>query len=154
MQQAHKSRSLPRIELPDSLRGLNCWDDVYILTNILLSRPDIRITTEVAVAYRYTVEKGSDSLTHSDAGEILADRIRCAGEVIKLIDDKGLTDKLLPFVGQLKLRAKVKYLRGKQLNASKWKKILPMTATEILASPCLPLPYRLAMALIQTLLPA
>lgn len=136
-------------ELPAQLGGLNCWDDVYILVSMILRESVPIVAAPDAPAYRYTVERNSDSLTHSDSGKISADRIRCAEAILDLIEKKGMSTELTPFIRQLKLRAKVKYLRGKNMCISRWKEVFPMKAAEILRAPNIPMPYLIGMALVQ-----
>ncbi|MDE6825159.1 MAG: glycosyltransferase [Paramuribaculum sp.] len=142
-----------KTQLPENLDGLNCWDDVYILTDILLSNPDIRISTQSIAPYIYTVNKASTSLTHSDRRIIMADRIRCTEEILKVAERKHLTKLLSPFLCQLQLRAKANYLRGRRPRPAEWKRIFPIKAVEILAAPRIALHHRIAMALIQMLMP-
>jgi glycosyltransferase involved in cell wall biosynthesis len=131
-------------------KGVDCWEDfcmtsrIFTLTNnaVLLDTP------------YYHYRKGqSSALTASSQRRILEEHLLCADNLSEWFSAKGddFKSRYVQFLRFMKFTAKIKMLRGSQINVSRWKSTYPEVNTAIMHYHNVPVPYRLMFSAVNIL---
>ncbi len=122
-------------------RGINCWEDLGLMSRVLVFVGSVEFVDGVYYYYRRAAGK---SQTTSDMNRVLIDHLRLADCLCGWFDEKGLGQKYAPFLKFLKFTAKIKMLRGRNKDLLRWKATYPETNIGIMRYRHVPLPYRMA----------
>lgn len=127
--------------------GIDCWEDLGFMTQLLVSKPKIIILKDAMYHYR---RNQSATLTTGDMNRVLNDHIRMAKAL-----DQSLTDadkeEFSQFLNLLKFSAKIKYARKGTFNLVKWKTIFPEVNSRILTFKTVPIHYRIMFSAVSLL---
>ncbi|MDE6321952.1 MAG: glycosyltransferase [Muribaculaceae bacterium] len=121
---------------------IDCWDDLTLTARAFaLSRNSQRIDD---VVYNYYITPGAKNVSHSDKDTQLRQHLLAALYLEKWFVTQFPDDRYTPFLNQLKLIAKVKYLRGRNKEVELWKTTFPEVNRRIMSITPVKLHYRLA----------
>lgn len=127
--------------------GIDCWEDLGFMTQLLVSKPKIIIIKDAMYHYR---RNQSATLTTGDMNRVLNDHIRMAKAL-----DQSLTDankeEFSQFLNLLKFSAKIKYARKGTFDLVRWKTTFPEVNSRILSFKTVPIHYRLLFATVSIL---
>ncbi|MDE6264691.1 MAG: glycosyltransferase [Paramuribaculum sp.] len=131
------------------VNGIDCWDDVSILSRVL----PFALKTAVLdkPVYNYTVDNAVTSLSNTSHDLALRQRLMCTLLVEKWFVEKGIAAEYEPFILLMKFHAKVKLLRGGYCDITKWRETYPEVNAHLLDLKQLPLPVRLGFYILDKL---
>ncbi len=138
-------RSIIRDNHLHFFNGINCWEDLGLMSRVLVFVGSVEFVDGVYYYYRRAAGK---SQTTSDMNRVLLDHLRLADCLCGWFDEKGLGKKYAPFLKFLKFTAKIKMLRGRNKDLRRWKSTYPETNEGIMRYRHVPLPYRIAFYLV------
>lgn len=127
------------------LPGINCWDDLSMLSRLLAIPGCTTATLGGDPVYLYRRGKNAESLTRSERVYILKQHIMCARALAKWFEANDLDGLNREFIERLKFLSKVKLLQGSGAisRIGQWRKIFPETSRYIMSmKPDLNLPMR------------
>lgn len=102
-----------------TFEGIDCWDDLGVLSRIFARRPSV-IDVDRPF-YTYYISSGKQSLSTSRRERLLADHLAMADRLSDWFDNHGLSERYGDFLDHLKFAAKVKLLRGRGRDVARWK---------------------------------
>lgn len=106
-----------------TFEGVDCWDDLGVLSRIFARRPSV-IDVDRSF-YTYYISSGKQSLSTSRRERLLADHLAMADRLSEWFDSRGLSERYREFLDHLKFAAKVKLLRGCRRDVARWKSTYP-----------------------------
>lgn len=120
--------------------GIDCWEDVNIMSRLLALNVKTTVTDDIT--YNYSINENVASLSNTRHDLAMRQREMCALLVEKWFVERGLTRKYEKFILQLKFYAKIKLLRGAYCDVTKWKETFPEVNKNIMQITTLPLMLR------------
>lgn len=130
---------------------VNCWEDVAITARAYAKAAVVtRLDTPY---YHYRHANDGKSLTEQRQEVRLKDQLACARFLDAWFAGNGYSVAYAEFLSHLKFSAKIKLLRGHNIDVRKWKNTFPETNRGILSYGYIQLKFRLAFFLVN-LLPA
>lgn len=129
--------------------GINCWEDLGVVTRVFALRPKIAYID--CSPYIYHVDSAKPSLSRSRKEVLLNDHLACARNLDEWFESRGLSSNYSEFLTRLKFVAKVKFLRGRDKQVDKWKTTFPEVNNKILSIKHIPYAYRLLFATVNSL---
>ena len=119
--------------------GIDCWEDLGFMTQLLVYKPKITILSEAMYHYR---RGQSATLTTGNMERVLNDHIKMAIALEKWFTD-DMKEEFSQFLNLLKFSAKIKYARKGTFDLVKWKTTFPEVNNRILSFKTVPILYRL-----------
>lgn len=119
-----------------------CWDDLAIVAPALALAGKIAVMHEAY--YHYTCSNTSGSLTHQSHEIRLEDHLRVAEYLVHWFEENGLSERYAPFLKRLKFTSKIKMLRGRRIDVTRWKSTYPESNRGIFGYRNIAFHYRLA----------
>lgn len=123
-----------------SLDGIDCWEDLSIISRIYALGAKVVLLNKPFYHYR---KYEYHSLTSSSHERQLDDRLKYTEFLIKWFEDKGLTTKYSRFLNHLKFTSKIKMLRTTPRQYKRWKYTYPESNKHIFSYTDIPLKYRI-----------
>ncbi|MDE5838874.1 MAG: glycosyltransferase [Paramuribaculum sp.] len=121
--------------------GIDCWDDVNILSRAFsVSSKSVAINDTV---YNYTIDDRAVSLSNTRHDLAMRQRLMCCLLVEKWFTERSLANRYEEFILLLKFHAKIKLLRGEYCDITKWRETYPEVNLNIMKIKQLPLGLRL-----------
>ncbi len=121
---------------------VNCWEDVAITARAYVKAAVVtRLETPY---YHYRHANDGMSLTEQRQEVRLKDQLACAKFLDTWFSDNGYSEAYAEFLSHLKFSAKIKLLRGHNVDVRLWKNTFPETNRGILHYEYMPLKFRLA----------
>lgn len=127
--------------------GIDCWEDLGFMTQLLVYKPKITILSEAMYHYR---RGQSTTLTTGNMERVLNDHIKMAKALEKWFTD-DMKEEFSQFLYLLKFSAKIKYARKGTFNLVKWKTTFPEVNNRILSLKTVPIHYRIMFSAISLL---
>lgn len=121
---------------------IDCWDDLTLTARAFVLSRNTQCIDDVV--YNYYINPKVKSVSRSDNDTQLRQHLLAALHLEKWFVTKFPDDRYAPFLNQLKLIAKVKYLRGSNKDIELWKSTFPEVNRRIMSITPLKLHYRLA----------
>lgn len=131
------------------VNGIDCWDDVSILSRVLPYASKTAVLDKPV--YNYTVDDTIASLSNTRHDLALRQRLMCTLLVEKWFVEKGIAAEYEPFILLMKFQAKVKLLRGGYCDITKWRETYPEVNAHLLDLKQLSLPVRLGFFILDRL---
>lgn len=125
----------------NTIPGVDCWEDLYILSRIyaITSKIDAIDTP----AYHHFVDSTALSVSRKDKNSILHDRITYTRALSEWFQTHNLDIPFLPFLDRLKFYAKIKLLRAPGRNIPLWIRTFPEINKRIMQIKLVPLPVKI-----------
>ncbi len=123
-----------------SLHGVDCWEDLSIISRLYALEPKVALINTPFYHYRKYEHK---SLTSDSHERQLIDRLKYADFLVKWFKENGLEQKYAQFLNHLKFTAKIKMLRTSPRQFKRWKTTYPETNKHIMSYSDIPLHYRI-----------
>lgn len=122
------------------LPGVECWEDLGLLTQIYALTPRIKVID--SASYHYFDNPKGTNLSRSGKDKLLRDHLRMSDNISDWMNQHNLSQHYKPFIDYLKYISKIKYLRGKNKNVKKWLATYPETNTSIMRMRRVPISVR------------
>lgn len=129
--------------------GADCWEDLGTVSRVLALRPVTSVIPDIV--YIYNLERGRHSLSRTERSKLLADHLSVARHLESWMQTRGLEDRYSEWLQRVKFCAKVKMLRGRGKDVSRWKRTFPEVNGSILRIRHIKLVYRLLFATVAAL---
>lgn len=126
--------------------GVNCWEDLGIVARVMALKPKFAIVDKPL--YCYHINPSSPSLSRTDNNQILEDHLLTALMLEQWFLDAKLAGEYTTFLNHLKFCAKIKMLRGRDKDVSRWKATFSEVNSRILSLRHISLYYRLLFAVV------
>ncbi len=124
-----------------SLDSINCWEDLSMVARIYAQEPKVTILNTPLYHYR---KYEYNSLTSASHERQLNDRLKYTDYLLGWFEERGLFEKYEQFLNHLMFTSKIKMLRTKPRQYSRWKHTYPEANKHIMSYSDIPLHYRLA----------
>lgn len=134
-----------------TIPGLDCWEDLFLLSRAYALAPTVVLTQ--SPVFVYNVDSNAPTLSRSPKSKILNDRITYAAELEKWLVKENLEHKYLPFLEAVKFNAKIKYLRTPHINIRGWLAVFPEINRRVMQIKNVPLIVRIGARIISFLSP-
>lgn len=131
------------------LAGVDCWEDLIMVSRLLALNPGIAIID--TPVYRYYTNPNVRTLSRASRDTQLRQHLRAALMLEEWFANRYPDNRYEPFLNRLKLIAKVKFLKGKGKDVDQWKKTFPEVNDRIMSITEVPLIYRLMFAAVAAL---
>lgn len=129
--------------------GLDCWEDLGVVSRVLSLRPRLKcIDTPV---YNYVRNPKRKTLTRSSRNRLLEDHLAVCRLVEDWLKERGLEHEFEEFLLHLKFCAKVKMLRGRRKNVARWKRTYSEVNSKVMSLRHIALHWRLMFAMVALL---
>lgn len=103
--------------------GIDCWEDLGVVSRFMMTSPKINVID--TPVYHYVASPGGRTLSSSVNERLLREHLMMALLVEKWFVEHGAEEKYAEFLNHLKFIAKVRFMRGRDKNAAKWKNTFP-----------------------------
>ena len=123
-----------------SLDGIDCWEDLSIISRIYALDAKVVLLNKPFYHYR---KYEYHSLTSSSHERQLNDRLKYTEFLIEWFDSKGLSNKYFQFLNHLKFTSKIKMLRTTPRQYKRWKNTYPESNKYIMSYRNIPFHYRI-----------
>lgn len=123
-----------------SLPGIDCWEDLSIISRIFALTSSVVLLNKPFYHYR---KYEYHSLTSDSHERQLNDRLRYTEFLIKWFTENNLSTKYTKFLNHLKFTAKIKMLRTTPKQFRLWKRTYPESNKHIMSYTDIPLHYRI-----------
>lgn len=123
-----------------SLPGIDCWEDLSVITRIFALTQSVVLLNKPFYHYRKYEHKSLTSASHERQ---LNDRLKYTEFLIKWFTDNNLLQKYEKFLNHLKFTAKIKMLRTTPKQFRLWKHSYPESNKYIMSYKDIPLHYRI-----------
>ena len=123
-----------------SLDGIDCWEDLSIISRIYALDAKVVLLNKPFYHYR---KYEYHSLTSSSHERQLSDRLKYTEFLIEWFDSKGLSNKYFQFLNHLKFTSKIKMLRTTPRQYKRWKNTYPESNKYIMSYRDIPFHYRI-----------
>lgn len=133
-----------------SLPGIDCWEDLSIVSRIYATSPKVVLLNTPFYHYRKYEHK---SLTSDSHERQLKDRLQYTEFLLKWFTAQGLNIKYERFLNHLKFTSKIKMLRTSPRQYRRWKHTFPESNRHIMSYTDIPLHYRILFYLAAHLIP-
>lgn len=127
--------------------GIDCWEDLGVVARFMAMKPSVGFVDDPV--YHYVA--CSASLSRSSRGRLLEDHLVTALLVEQWMIRQGLDQQYEEFLNHLKFCAKIKMLRGRDKDVTRWKKTFPEVNGRILGLRHIALHWRLLFAVVAAL---
>lgn len=110
--------------------GLNCWEDLGVVSRVMALHPNVGFVGRPI--YNYVRDPQRKTLTRSNRKRILHDHLAVCQRVEEWLKDRGQAEEFDEFLTHLKFCAKVKMLRGRGKDVARWKSTYPEVNNRIM----------------------
>ncbi|MDD2961372.1 MAG: glycosyltransferase family 2 protein [Muribaculaceae bacterium] len=121
-------------------KNIDCWEDLCVLVRCATIANKIVIHNTPYYHYR---KENQISISNQRHSEILEQHLECTDLLTQWFIQNNLADKYSYFINHLKFTAKIKMLRGANINIKRWKETYPETNKMIFSFHQIPLIYRI-----------
>ncbi len=122
---------------------IDCWDDLTVTSRAFALSRNAQLIDDIV--YNYYINPKVKSVSRSDRDTQLRQHLKAALLLEQWFVTRFPDDRYTPFLNQLKLIAKVKYLRGPNKDVALWKSTFPEVNRRIMSTRSIPLHFRLMM---------
>lgn len=126
------------------LSGVDCWEDLIMVSRLLSLKP--KVTMIDLPVYRYYVNPNVRTLSRASRDTQLRQHLLAALMLEEWFTTRYPDNRYEPFLNRLKLIAKVKFLKGKHKDVDQWKKTFPEVNRRIMSITEVPFIYKLMFA--------
>ena len=123
-----------------SINGIDCWEDLSVISRIYATEPKVALLNKPFYHYR---KYEYHSLTSASHEKQLEDRLKYADFLTLWFHEKGLEDKFSQFLNHLQFTAKIKMLRTSPRQFRRWKHTYSSSNKHIMSYTDIPLHYRI-----------
>ena len=125
--------------------GINCWEDLGMMTRVFAMTDKITVTNRPLYHYK---RHPKQSQTTTDMGKVLADHLKMAEALESWYENcKCKTPELEFLIEHIKFESKIKMLRGGNRDPRRWKSTFPESNKLMMSYPGIPLYYKIAFLL-------
>lgn len=115
----------------DLYAGVDCWEDLGLVSRFMLTGPKVKYLREPV--YHYVAAPRGTTLSTSANDRLLREHLMMALLVEQWFVEHSADSAYEEFLTRLKFIAKVRYLRGRDKDVARWKKTFPEVNSRIMS---------------------